>query len=88
MPSFAIATCKATFTDNTGALIDPTIVTAMITPPDKTAILKTYAGATITRTSIGLFTFDQACAQKGTWEVVWHGETANLEKTQKTQFEV
>lgn len=46
---------------------DPTTVTLTVIPPDKTPLTYTYAGATITKSSTGVYYKDISLNQRGIW---------------------
>jgi hypothetical protein len=59
-----------------GVATDPTTITLVVTDPLGAATTYTYAGATITRTSAGLYTKDIPCTDVGTWSYEWTGTGA------------
>jgi hypothetical protein len=54
-------------------LTDPTTVSLIVTTPAGVATTYTYAGATITKTSTGIYTKDVACSEDGLWSYEWVG---------------
>lgn len=78
----------ATFTV-VDVLTDPTTVTLLVTDPAGTATTYTYAGATITRTSVGTFTKTVTASTAGTWSFVWTstGAAADVQDGTFTIFE-
>lgn len=66
-------TLKATFTNTTGTVTDPTTVTLEVKDPSSNQDTYTYAGATVTKNSTGVYqksiTFDEA----GWWTYEWEG---------------
>lgn len=58
-----LANLTATFTDDTGALVDPTVVTFYIKNPATDVVLM----ATPTRLSQGVYRYQQPCTDAGTW---------------------
>lgn len=70
-----IATIGNTFAVS-GVNTDPTTVSLTITDPDGTATTYTYAGATITKTSTGIYTKDIPCSTAGVWLYLWVGTGA------------
>ncbi len=56
-----------------GTATDPTTITLVVTDPAGTATTYTYAGATITRTSTGLYTKNIAASTAGRWSYAWTG---------------
>ncbi len=67
-----LATLTNTFLVS-GVATDPTTISLVVTDPAGTATTYTYAGATITRTSAGLYTKDIPCTAAGLWTYVWIG---------------
>lgn len=68
-------TPTVTFTVN-GAVTDPTTVTLTIIPPDKVEATYTYAGATITKSSTGVYTKSIPLTQRGVWYCKYVGTGA------------
>lgn len=56
-----------------GTATDPTTVSLTVTDPTGTATTYTYAGATITRTSTGLYTKNITASTAGRWAYRWTG---------------
>lgn len=67
-----------------GVPTDPTTVTLTVVDPAGTSTTYTYAGATITRTSAGLYAKDVACTLTGRWQAVWTGTGAASDITPVT----
>lgn len=67
-----LATLTNTFSV-AGTPTDPTTISLTVTSPSGAATTYTYAGATITRTSAGVYTKDIACTEDGVWQYVWTG---------------
>jgi hypothetical protein len=67
-----LATLTNTFSVSSVAT-DPTTVSLTVTDPDGTATTYTYAAATITRTSAGIYTKDIPCSISGVWLYLWVG---------------
>jgi len=67
-----LATLTNTFKVATVAT-DPTTVTLEVTDPTGAVTTYTYAGATITKTSTGVYTKDVACPTAGDWQYIWTG---------------
>jgi hypothetical protein len=59
-----------------GIATDPTTVTLAVTDPDQTISTYTYAGGTITRSSVGVFTKQITLTKRGVWAYVWTGSGA------------
>lgn len=59
-----------------GTATDPDTVTLVVTDPAGTATTYTYAGATITKSSTGVYTKDIPCTSAGLWTYVWVGTGA------------
>lgn len=56
-----------------GAATDPTAVSLAVTTPDGTATTYTYAGATITKSSTGVYTKSVTVSTAGRWAFKWTG---------------
>lgn len=54
-------------------LTDPSAVSLAVTDPTGSTTTYTYAGATITKTTTGVYTKDIACSTAGVWQYVWTG---------------
>ena len=66
-------TCTFTVSDvNT----DPTTISLTVREPDGTTTTYTYAGATITKTSTGVYTKNITLAKRGVWLFQWAGTGA------------
>lgn len=76
----------ATFRDSANALVDPSTVTLKIHKPDGSTIIRTYAGATITRSSLGVFYSDLNCDFAGTVYYRWEGAGAAQAAGQSSFF--
>jgi hypothetical protein len=70
-----LATLTNTFSVG-GVPTDPTAVSLVITDPLGAAVTYTYAGATITKTTTGVYTKDVACTTAGEWQYQWIGTGA------------
>lgn len=71
--STELATLTNTFKNSAGTATDPTTISLAVTTPSGTTTTYTYAGATITKTSTGVYTKDIACSEAGEWVAVWTG---------------
>lgn len=63
---------RATFTVD-GAVTDPTSITLIVRDPAGTSNTYTYAGATITKDSTGIYSKNVAFDSEGTWRWRWVG---------------
>lgn len=54
-----------TFTDATHTLVDPTTVTVKVSDPTGTITILTYAGGTVARQSLGVYTATFTAAKSG-----------------------
>lgn len=70
--SSELARLSNTFTV-AGVPTDPTTVALTITTPAGVATTYTWAGATVTRDSVGVFHKDVTCSEAGEWQYEWVG---------------
>lgn len=72
-----------------GVLTDPTTVSWAVTSPTGTTTTYTYAGATITRDSVGQFSKEITCADPGDWVLVSDsaGAAADANEVRWTVFQ-
>ena len=66
----------ATFRDSNNNLVDPSTVTLRISLGDGSTITRTYAGATITKASLGVYYSDLNCSISGMVYYRWEGAGA------------
>lgn len=59
-----------------GTATDPTTISLVVTDPAGTATTYTYAGATITRSSTGVYTKNITASTAGIWSYTWTGTGA------------
>ena len=55
---------------------DPTTISLTVREPDGTTNVYTYAGATITKSSTGVYTKNITLAKRGVWLFQWAGTGA------------
>lgn len=78
-----VAELTGTFTDpDTGALVDPAVVTCTVRHPDTTT-----SSPTVTRTSTGVYVAEQDIDDDGTWWYAFDGEGIAQASAEK-RFEV
>lgn len=70
-----------------GVATDPTTVTLLVTDPAGTATTYTYAGATVTKSSTGVYTKTVTGNLAGTWSYVWTG-TGTAADVQDGTFQI
>jgi hypothetical protein len=70
-----------------GVLTDPTTIKCVIRAPDTTEVTRTYAGATVSKTSTGLYYTDYAPAAPGLYRVRWVG-TGTVASAEESAFTV
>ena len=91
MSTFATTTITSTcsFTNNSGALFNPTTVTATVVGPTGVSATYTtasaYPPATITNPSTGAFVLKLDCSIKGTYKIAWYGADANGKITHEVE---
>lgn len=66
---------------------DPTAVSITVTDPAGTATTYTWAGATVTRVSAGIFTKTITCTTAGRWHATITG-TGTVAKTETVDWDV
>ena len=70
-----------------GTATDPTTVSLVVTDPAGTATTYTYAGATITKTSTGLYAKNITASATGIWSYTWTG-TGTAADVENGSFDV
>ena len=70
-----------------GTATDPTAISLVVTDPAGTATTYTYAGATITKSSTGVYTKNITASTAGLWSYTWTG-TGTAADVESGTFEV